>query len=64
MYLNNGEVMNPGGLRFADEAVRHKALDVIGDLFLAGKPVLGAFVLDRPGHTANNALLRKINEAR
>jgi UDP-3-O-[3-hydroxymyristoyl] N-acetylglucosamine deacetylase len=60
MFLNNGEVMNPGGLRFADEAVRHKTLDAIGDLFLAGKPVLGAFTLDRPGHTVNNMLLRKL----
>jgi UDP-3-O-[3-hydroxymyristoyl] N-acetylglucosamine deacetylase len=60
LYLNDGSVANPGGLRFDDEAVRHKMLDVIGDLFLAGKPVLGAFTLDRPGHTVNNMLLRKL----
>ncbi|HEX2859371.1 MAG TPA: UDP-3-O-acyl-N-acetylglucosamine deacetylase [Alphaproteobacteria bacterium] len=60
LFLNDGTVANPGGLRFEDEPVRHKVLDAIGDLFMAGKPVVGAFTLNRPGHTANNALLRKL----
>ena len=43
-------VMNPGGLRFADECCRHKALDLIGDLALIGKPLLGHVIAERAGH--------------
>jgi UDP-3-O-[3-hydroxymyristoyl] N-acetylglucosamine deacetylase len=60
LFLDDGKVANPEGLRFADEPVRHKVLDAIGDLFMAGRPVVGAFTLERPGHAANNALLREI----
>ena len=42
-------VMNPGGLRFADECCRHKALDLIGDLALIGKPLLGHVIAERAG---------------
>ena len=53
-------MLNPEGLRFADEPVRHKVLDAVGDLFLAARPVAGKVYLTLPGHTANNALLRKV----
>ncbi|MGE0236219.1 MAG: UDP-3-O-acyl-N-acetylglucosamine deacetylase [Methylocystis sp.] len=49
--------INPQGLRFADECVRHKTLDVIGDLALAGAPIIGAFRSYRGGHALNIALL-------
>ena len=49
--------INPQGLRFADECVRHKMLDVVGDLALAGAPIIGAFRSYRGGHGLNIALL-------
>jgi len=53
-------VLNPGGLRRPDEFVRHKALDVVGDLALAGAPVRGRFFGHRSGHALNNRLLRAL----
>ena len=53
-------VLNPGGLRFADEPCRHKALDLIGDLALLGRPVLGRVTASRAGHAVHAALVRKI----
>ncbi len=50
-------MLNPEGLRFADEFVRHKALDAIGDLALAGAPILGAYRSVRGGHKLNHAVL-------
>ena len=50
-------MLNPEGLRFADEFVRHKALDAIGDLALAGAPLLGAYRSVRGGHKLNHAVL-------
>ena len=50
-------VLNPGGLRSPDEFVRHKLLDVVGDLALAGAPIAGRFVGHRTGHALNNRLL-------
>ena len=50
-------LLNPEGLRFADECARHKVLDVIGDLALAGLPLLGAFRSVRGGHRVNHAVL-------
>jgi UDP-3-O-[3-hydroxymyristoyl] N-acetylglucosamine deacetylase len=50
-------VLNPTGLRGADEIARHKALDLIGDLFIAGKRISGSITAIRPGHSANNAFL-------
>ncbi len=52
-------VINPGGLRFPDECVRHKVLDMIGDLALLGAPLLGHFSACRSGHAFNLALVRK-----
>lgn len=53
-------VLNPGGLRFPDECVRHKALDLIGDLALLGKPLLGYVIAERAGHAMHAALVAKI----
>ena len=53
-------VLNPEGLRFPDEFVRHKALDALGDLALAGVPVLGHYYGFKSGHALNTALVRKL----
>ncbi|MBC8166206.1 MAG: UDP-3-O-[3-hydroxymyristoyl] N-acetylglucosamine deacetylase, partial [Bryobacteraceae bacterium] len=53
-------VMNPGGLRFSDECCRHKVLDLIGDLALIGRPLLGHVVAERAGHAMHYALVAKI----
>lgn len=53
-------IMNEDGLRYNDEFVRHKALDLVGDLFLAGQRIDGAVNALRPGHGINNKLLRAI----
>ncbi|MCG6967477.1 MAG: UDP-3-O-acyl-N-acetylglucosamine deacetylase [Chromatiaceae bacterium] len=58
VLVENGRVANLEGLRFPDEFVRHKALDVIGDLALAGLPIIGHYRAHRPGHRLNNDLLR------
>lgn len=56
VVVNGEEILNPEGLRFSDEFVRHKALDLIGDLYIAG-PILGKVTTRRAGHAINNALL-------
>ena len=53
-------VINKGGLRYEDEFVRHKALDAVGDLYLAGAPIVGSYQGVRAGHGLNNALLRTL----
>ena len=53
-------VLNPGGLRMPDEFVRHKLLDAVGDMALAGAPLHGRFVAHRSGHALNNRLLRAL----
>jgi UDP-3-O-[3-hydroxymyristoyl] N-acetylglucosamine deacetylase len=57
LVVNETRLLNPEGLRFADEFVRHKALDAIGDLALAGAPMLGAYRSVRGGHKLNHAVL-------
>ncbi len=54
------KVLNDDGLRYGDEFVRHKILDAVGDLSLAGAPILGAFHGIRSGHALNNQLLRAL----
>ncbi|MEE2694560.1 MAG: UDP-3-O-acyl-N-acetylglucosamine deacetylase [Pseudomonadota bacterium] len=56
----NTGVLNEGGLRFKNEFARHKVLDCVGDLYLAGKPLLARVEAHRSGHELNNALLRKL----
>jgi UDP-3-O-[3-hydroxymyristoyl] N-acetylglucosamine deacetylase len=53
-------ILNPGGLRHADEFIRHKALDVVGDLALAGAPLRACFIGSRSGHALNNRVLRAL----
>jgi len=57
---DDNSVINPGGLRFKDEFVRHKTLDAIGDLSLAGAPFIGCFRSYRGGHRLNAAALRAL----
>lgn len=60
IVVGHDGVMNEDGLRFDDEFVRHKALDAIGDLYLAGAPVIGRFEGVCSGHAANNKLLKAL----
>ena len=60
VVVDDAKVLNPAGLRRRDEFVRHKMLDAVGDLALAGVPIRGAFVGHRSGHALNNRLLRKL----
>ena len=60
VVIDDGRVMNEDGLRFADEFVRHKILDAIGDLALIGGPILGRYVADQPGHDLNARLVRAL----
>lgn len=60
VVVDDAKVLNPEGLRYTDEFVRHKLLDVIGDLYLAGAPICGVFKGHRTGHALNNQLLRAV----
>ena len=62
IVVGDSDVVN-GDLRFADEFVRHKALDLVGDLALVGRPVVGHVVAHRAGHALHTALARKIRQA-
>jgi UDP-3-O-[3-hydroxymyristoyl] N-acetylglucosamine deacetylase len=57
LVVNESRLLNPEGLRFRDEFARHKALDAIGDLALAGAPLLGLYRSVRGGHKLNHAVL-------
>ena len=58
--MNDDGVVNPEGLRFADEFARHKILDCIGDLALADAPIFGHLYSHKPGHRLKSALLREL----
>lgn len=60
VVLDGETVMNEDGLRGADEFVRHKILDAVGDLSLAGAPILGCYKAERAGHAFNNQMLVKL----
>jgi UDP-3-O-[3-hydroxymyristoyl] N-acetylglucosamine deacetylase len=62
IVMDEYRVINPDGLRFEDEFVRHKVLDAVGDLYLLGHSVIGAFHGYKSGHALNNALLRALLE--
>ena len=62
--IDGDEILNPEGLRYADEFVRHKALDAIGDLSLAGAPIIGVYRTYRPGHRLNAMALEALFESR
>ena len=60
VVFDGDRILTPGGLRHPDEPVRHKMLDALGDLALAGGPILGRYTGVRAGHTMTNRLLRKL----
>lgn len=60
VVVDGPDVLSPGGFRYADEAVRHKMLDALGDLALAGAPILGHYYGVRAGHSLTNTLLRAL----
>ena len=64
IVLDEYGVVNPDGLRFADEFVRHKVLDFIGDISLIGAPLLGSFDVACSGHALNNEFARYVHENR
>lgn len=63
VVLDHQDILNPEGLRFEDEFVRHKALDALGDLVTLGMPLMGHLVLYKAGHDVLNRLVRKILES-
>ena len=60
VVVDGDEVVTPGGMRHSDEPVRHKMLDALGDLALAGAPILGRYVGHRAGHAMTNKVLRAL----
>lgn len=60
LVLDGEAIVNPEGLRFKDELVRHKILDLCGDLYLAGLPILGSIKANKSGHRLNNRLLQAL----
>lgn len=60
IVLDDYRILNEDGLRYEDEFVKHKVLDAIGDLYLLGHPLIGAFSAYKSGHSLNNRLLRRL----
>lgn len=60
IVIDGARVLNPEGLRRPDEFVRHKMLDAVGDLALAGAPIIGRYSAEKAGHEVTNLLLRKL----
>ncbi len=60
IVLDQYRILNEDGLRYEDEFVKHKVLDAIGDLYLLGHPLIGAFSAHKSGHSLNNRLLRTL----
>ena len=60
VVIDGDAILNPGGLRMADEFVRHKALDAIGDLYVLGAPLLARYEGFKGGHALNNKLVREL----
>src|SRR3546814_19039928 len=60
IVLDEFRVLNEAGLRYADEFVRHKILDAVGDLYLAGHAIIGAYEGPKSGHALNNKLVRAL----
>lgn len=60
IVMDNFRVLNEDGLRYEDEFVKHKVLDAIGDLYLLGHPLIGAFSAHKSGHALNNRILRTL----
>ena len=62
LVFNNGDILNAGGLHFENEPVRHKVLDLVGDMALLGRPIVGHIIATRSGHSTNIELIRKIKQ--
>ncbi len=62
VVIDGDTVVNPEGLRSDDEFIRHKLLDAVGDLMLAGAPIAGRYEARQPGHAMNNKLVRALLE--
>lgn len=62
VVIDGDHVVNPEGLRSEDEFIRHKLLDAVGDLMLAGAPIAGQYEAHQPGHAMNNKLVRALLE--
>ena len=60
IVLDEFRVLNDDGLRYDDEFVKHKILDAVGDLYLLGHPIIGAFEGYKSGHALNNKLVRAL----
>lgn len=60
IVVDGDSVLNPDGLRYADEFARHKVLDAVGDLALAGAPLMAAYQGHKPGHSVHAALLQAL----
>ena len=63
IVVDEDKILNPDGLRFSDEFVRHKLLDFIGDIALSGKKIIGSFFTSQSGHKLNIKLIQKIFES-
>ena len=64
IVLDDYRVLNADGLRYEDEFVRHKILDLIGDLHLLGMPIIGHFVINKSGHALNHTFLTELRSKR
>jgi UDP-3-O-[3-hydroxymyristoyl] N-acetylglucosamine deacetylase len=60
IVIDESRVLNADGLRYDDEFAKHKILDAIGDLYIAGRPMLASYTSYRGGHALNNRLLRTL----
>ena len=60
VVIDGDEIINPEGLRSDDDFIRHKLLDAVGDLMLAGAPIAGLYEARQPGHAMNNKLVRAL----
>jgi UDP-3-O-[3-hydroxymyristoyl] N-acetylglucosamine deacetylase len=60
VVVDDHKVLNAGGLRYDDEFVKHKMLDAIGDMYMVGHPLIGAYSAFKSGHALNNKLLRAL----
>ena len=62
LVFKNGDILNSGGLNFENEPVRHKVLDLIGDMSLFGMPIIGHIIATRSGHKTNIEFIRKLRQ--
>ncbi len=61
IVIDDFRVLNEDGLRYADEFVRHKVLDFLGDIAVMGTPIIGHFIVDKSGHSLNQAMLKELS---